>query len=195
MTDSDFELIQPISWNKIWTDWRALEVDHWREHYQSRGFQTWDEWRDRYWKQIKPETRIWTLQKIKNLESDIPRFYVGPFQGWTKYYIDRENSIFAEIAKLRLENENEIPAKYFVENFPKSTRLIGLQYQNKIMIMDGTHRCLAFSLLVARNQIPKSDIEIALTNLNEKDQKLFENLWNHPIQVPLASNIQLPTSN
>jgi len=189
MNNFDFEPIKEITWPEIWADWRALEEEHWRAHYQARGYKTWDEWRQKYWQSIKPESRIWSLMKIKNPKTDIPKFFVGPFRGWAKYYTYRDHSTFADIAKLRLETENEIPAKYFVNNFPASVRLIGLQFEDKIMIMEGTHRCLAVSILISQGKSVNFNIEIALTKLGDQNQELFNNLWNNPVQMPFENEL------
>jgi len=57
------------------------------------------------------------------------------------------------------------------------------------MIMEGTHRCLAVSILISQGKSVNFNIEIALTKLGDQNQELFNNLWNNPVQMPFENEL------
>lgn len=190
MIDFNFEHIRPITWNEIWTNWRISEEEHWRPHYQARGFKTWDEWRGRYkadYPDVKLEEKKWNLYAIINPASDILKMHIGPFKGWQKYYPGRNQSTFKEVVEFGLSEQNE-KVKYFINNQPKSIRLIGVKFRDQIMIIEGTHRCTAMSVLATKNIKITSSVEIAITEFSEAESKLFENIFH---KVPFQNNDNL----
>ena len=68
-TYSSLKPIRPISWPEIFATWKAGEAHQksWQEHWQERGFESWDEWRQAYAAPLHPENLEWFLYKINVL--------------------------------------------------------------------------------------------------------------------------------
>ncbi len=98
-----FEYIRPTSWQEIFSSWKENEVhqERWIEHYKSRGFDSWEDWRNSGVAPLKPNERKWFLYRIVDPLKIVPDFWGGPFQSWKKeHYGDKETLTFAQLTAL-----------------------------------------------------------------------------------------------
>jgi hypothetical protein len=189
------ENLGSIDWKDIWEVWRTDEEESWREHYQARGFESWDAWRRAYIQQVKPEGRSWELHKLEDYMESTPEMFVGPFRGWSVFYSDREHSRFKDIVTHPTFHRDQKDKKMreIEKNFPARTQIIGLKFGDKIMIGEGTHRCCAIALAAHEGRQINSRITLALTEYSEDERESFESLFNNIIKVPLAHKLNNPS--
>jgi len=161
----EFEFIKPLSWDGVFGRWSDLEADrpNWIEHYKSKGFSSWEEWRTtEIVEPLKLAERKWRLYRILDPTQNIPRFRGGPFKGWVeRFYEGRSLPTFAELAKHQgiqtHKGINEI-----ITNFPKESLLIAVVTNKGIVILEGMHRCCAIALAASQSFSIEANIDIAL---------------------------------
>ncbi len=83
----------------------------------------------------------WELYEVMNPSASVPEFLCWPFKGWKKYF--GQSSNFGSFASQLSDNEK---VKEIRENFRDGTTLIGIREDEKIVIVEGCHRCSAISL-------------------------------------------------
>ncbi|EKD46302.1 MAG: hypothetical protein ACD_68C00043G0007 [uncultured bacterium] len=159
------KLIKSLSWQEVFNFWRENEAneEHWKKHYQERGFSTWDEWRQTNVGPFKCAEKEWGLYEIEKPLEKIPTFFGGPFQGWMKNsYGGKNEKLFVELVELP-DIQSHAGVLSISNNFPIDKTITGMIIQeNKIVIIEGMHRCCAIALM-ARNKTPFSGtLKIAL---------------------------------
>jgi hypothetical protein len=137
----ELKFIRKISWEEIWADWKKNEAGQksWIEHFSREGFKNWEEWRSKYVEGF--DEFKWELYEVLNPAKSVPEFLCWPFKAWKKYYTD--DASFGSFASKLSENEKVLGIK---EDFPDGTTLIGIREDEKIVIVEGCHRCSAISL-------------------------------------------------
>ncbi len=166
-----FRLLKPLTWEETFDMWRKNEADDpkWVEHYKSRGFESWEEWRKNYTEPFKCAEREWHLYKITNPLDSVPEFHGGPFKSWKeKYYGKDEFPTFAKLAQ-HPEIQRHGYVRQLTRDFPKKTTTIGLVTDHGIVIIEGMHRCCAMALAKQTGIAIKASMLIALAGaLHEK---------------------------
>ena len=168
-TYTSLELVGPISWPEIFAVWKAGEAHQpsWQKHWQERGFDSWEEWRQAYAAPLHPETLSWFLYKIKDPIKDLPLFYGVPTKAWIeKAYDGKQTKMFSEIINLPILKDN---AKVLdiKQSFPQKTMLTGLIYGNDIILVEGMHRAAALADWDPQKSLD-SEVTIALAEWNNK---------------------------
>jgi len=176
LEQQQFELVRSIPWQEVFSSWRDDEAQQqrWIDHYQNRGFDSWDEWRGRHIALLKLAEREWFLYRIMNPLKSVPQFFGGPFKAWKKeHYGEKDTLAFAELARLPKIESNDV-INEMVTNFPSPTMLIGLYKEDRIVIGEGMHRCCALALAARRGQLLEADITIALSDFSDDEILLLE---------------------
>ncbi len=141
------EFLRPIAWTDIFDIWRECEAwqRSWKEHWESRGFESWNEWRSTYIRPYHPETLDWSLYRIPDPTAAFPDVYGVPTDAWIrKAYGGETTRRLREIVDAPVIKENaKIDA--IKSNFPDSTMLIGLLFRGDIVLLEGTHRAIALA--------------------------------------------------
>ena len=167
--------LEIITWGKVFGFWRTNEASQpdWIRTYQEKGFNSWDDWRNTHAEQLKCKELEWHLYELTDSLKNVPSFYGGPFRTWIKYYYDRKETCrFSELANLEKIKSNK-RVNSLVNNFPKETIIIGLALKNKIIIIEGMHRCCAIALINKNKKEFQSKIKIALAEYPEKNIPLI----------------------
>ncbi|MGP8321195.1 MAG: hypothetical protein ACT6FE_02560 [Methanosarcinaceae archaeon] len=162
---------KPITWKKVFRFWRENEANQpsWIKTYQEKGFDSWDNWRNTHAERLKCKELKWDFYEIINPLKNIPHFYGGSFRTWIKYYYNgKETCQFSELANLEKIKSNE-RINSLINNFPKETIIIGLALKNKIIIIEGMHRCCAVALISRSKKKFQGEIKIALAEYPEKN--------------------------
>ena len=150
---NNLKYIKPISWEDVFLIWASGEADlpRWIEHYKSRGFSSWEEWRKNSVKDLNPEKLKWDLYEVIDPLKTVPGFRAGPFRAWMKkYYGDKEMPPFKDLAK-NLELQNLAYVSELIKNFPKESTIIGLVKDKEIIVIEGMHRCSALAVANEKN--------------------------------------------
>ncbi|MBM3261195.1 hypothetical protein FJY93_02135 [Candidatus Kaiserbacteria bacterium] len=162
------KFVRDLQWQDVLSVWSKGEahLPHWIEHYTKRGFKTWEDWRRSSTESLKPELLKWGLFEIED-NASIPTFYAGPFRAWRqKYYEQREIIPFSELAnKPALQTDSNI--NEIIQNFPKDSILVGLRKDEKIIIVDGMHRCCALAVAAQKGIALDAKLSIALADFRD----------------------------
>ena len=165
------EYVKPLSWEETFGFWRENEASrpNWIKAYKNRGFSSWDDWRQTYTKQLGCEKLQWHLYKLISPVKHVPSFYGGPYRTWVeRFYGGKKVCKFSEIIKLAEIQKNK-DINSIANNFPKETVIIGLEVKEKIVIIEGMHRCCAIALMSKNKKEIKSNIVIALAECPKND--------------------------
>lgn len=162
--DIKLEFIKDLTWGEVFEFWRTNEEDrpNWQEHWKSRGFNSWQEWRMEYAGPFRCPEAKWSFYEIKNPVRNVPFFYGGPFRSWIERFYKSGNPLtFAQLAELpdiqRHQGTNEM-----VANFPKDSIITGLIVDGEVYIIEGMHRCAALALMNQRGLKHDNKVSIAL---------------------------------
>jgi len=167
---SSLEFTKSITWLEIFGAWREGEANQesWKKHWEERGFDSWDEWREAYAAPLEPKNLAWSLYKINDPIKDLPNFYGTPTRGWIdKAYGGKKTMLLKDLVKLLIISENEKVAA-IKNNFPKETMLTGLIYKNNIILIEGQHRACALASWDSQTPL-NSEVAIALAEWNKSE--------------------------
>lgn len=116
-------------------------------------------------KDLHPETLTWKRYQITDLK-EVLGFYGGPFRSWIqKYYGDNKIIPFKELVeKVELQRDHNI--QEIIANFPKKSVLMALKKDDKIIIMDGMHRCSAAALASIQGKTLDTSLQIVMAEYN-----------------------------
>jgi hypothetical protein len=162
--------VRPLCWDEVWSVWRSNEID-WpetTEHFQKRGFTSWEAWRTPCAQAFQCDRRTWRLYDVADPLVMAPTFYGGPFPFWQRmFYGDCETLSFAELAALPgVRQDWKIAA--IRAAFPSATTLVGLhQRQRRVVVVDGMHRCCALAWSVMERRTVATAMNIALATFDE----------------------------
>lgn len=147
-----------ITWSEILKDWEADEVERYRELYESRGFDSWREWRQSYIDDLRLNEREWTQEQLKHPYDVIPSFVIGGYPGW-HVYRPAENHLvmFADVARPVQEGEmsfagserKDVRTNEGVMRFTRDLSdaiILVLQSGDLRVVLDGTHRSAAIAV-------------------------------------------------
>lgn len=158
------EYLHDVKWNDIFSVWRSREAyqNTWKEHWEERGFDSWDEWRKNYASPIKPKDKNWKIYKINDI-ADIQEIYGVPSRAWIKNCYDGEITMkLGDILNHPMVKDNgKIEA--ILNNFPYQTMFTGIINGEKIVLIEGMHRALASAEMYRKNIAPNTIIVIALS--------------------------------
>ncbi len=171
------DLKKDISWDEVFDAWREREIGQdwgWDSVIKDHGYDNWDDWRMSYVLRFfgnNYEQRTWKLYTISNPMTFIPNMFVGSFQGWKKYYpAGKKQARFSDLENVDTNKKVE----QILENFPSETTIIGIEYQGKISLFEGTHRCAAIALAAEQGKEIQSNITIVLTSFEEHENDYFQ---------------------
>lgn len=158
MKEEQFRFLKeicPLTFFEVFEFWMQNEENQekWQKHAAARGFSSVREWRQRYVKALELDFGTWTLFEILDPLNHVPDFIGGPFNAWVKSsYQGGKGISFREILENPKKESEEAIVK-LANNFPKETIMIGLVFQDQIVIIEGMHRCSAIALM-AKKQLP-----------------------------------------
>jgi hypothetical protein len=139
---SSLKFLGQISWNEVFDNWRKLEAwqESWKRHWESRGFSSWDEWREGYAAPLNPAKLEWFLYQITSPIRDFPLFYGVPSRSWVdKAYGGETTKQLKDILDLPIVTKNP-KVLGIKKDFPKKTMFTGIVYGEKIILVEGMHR-------------------------------------------------------
>ena len=172
MKPQELKLIEKdISWSSVLDNWYEGEKDYpeWQRLFKERGFSSWRDWREAHVAPIIPDKLTWTRYKINDPLTSIPDFWGGPHGTWVREFYGGPMILrFSDIVRLpKISKQLTNPASKIFnisQDFPKQTTLIGLKQQDKIIIIEGMHRCCAITHLALQESHFSANIDIYLAD-------------------------------
>jgi DNA-binding transcriptional MocR family regulator len=171
MNIKGLRFVKSLSWDSVFKIWEVNEAGDpsWQAHAKSRDFFDWRAWRQVYTDQLGLEKLSWSYYSVLNPVQTIPAWRAGPFRAWAKFYNNQHSVPFSELIQHQGVQANKRLQK-MIKNFPVKMNLIGVQTaMDQVIIIEGTHRCLAYVFLLDKSLAPtKCSLNIALapTKLN-----------------------------
>lgn len=156
------ELMYEITWQEVMAVWRVGEAaqQQWKEHWQERGYASWQQWRTDYTKPLEPQSIDWHVYEIKDL-TVLSGMYGAPTRGWiNKCYKGGETRRLGDSIVQDFVKENE-KVNAIKKNPPYQTMITGILHGKDIILVEGMHRALAIHDLGA-NEDYSGNITIAL---------------------------------
>ncbi|MBI4714021.1 hypothetical protein HY771_02440 [Candidatus Uhrbacteria bacterium] len=176
--------LNDVSWQEIFNVWKSNEgLDPvWQAFAKNeKGWDTWEEWRGYQASILGASEREWKLFEILDPNQTVPKFLIGPFQGWQKLFEEKNIRTFEDLVHDKTEWVKEnIGIKTRREHFPQPTQFIGLYIEDKqkIVMYEGHHRSAAISLAVFEHNpiVFTSNSTIVLTAIIGDSSKLLDYL-------------------
>lgn len=162
---AQFEFIKPLTWIEVVKIWRNNEIneEHWKTYYRSKGYESWEQWREKYLDAYAALNKEWYLVKVKDPIKSAPNFRGGHYKGWRdNFYEGKELPKFGEMKEHRA-------AEKFLKNLPKETTIIALNTDVGIVIAEGMHRCAAIAKAAKENKKLGLNLYIAMTDVNKEE--------------------------
>ncbi|MFA5187842.1 MAG: hypothetical protein WC460_00590 [Patescibacteria group bacterium] len=166
------DLIKELTWPDVFEIWRQNEDypnSHWITHWQSRGFKSWEEWRQTYVQPLGLADLKWQLYNIPEPLIILPFCHGGPFRSWVElYYHGQTAPSFSSLAQDQKVEKNS-GVQTMLKNFPVQTIISGVIVNGEIRIVEGMHRATALAV-AAKNGIKlNSLVKMALAKHPEKN--------------------------
>ena len=166
MNQDNLKLIKSLKWSDVFSIWEINEASDqgWILHAtKNRGFPSWQAWRQSYASKFGLSDLHWNLYEIID-SAVLSTFHAGPYGAWAKYYDNKNSLPFNKLIKHSAVQANKRLQK-MIRNFPDEMNLIGVRKPSGIIvIIEGTHRCLAFTYLQINKVISKLEVKIALAD-------------------------------
>lgn len=162
----NLKFIRPLTWDEVFETMRQNEDypgSHWIPLWQQRGFKSWEEWRMTYVKRFElDKLNDWGLYEIIDPLKTVPDFCGGSFTSWVKrFYQGEANPSFAKLAQ-HPEIQSHQGMISFMNNFPRETTISAVILDDKIVIVEGMHRCAAIALAASQSKAIKTNMKICL---------------------------------
>lgn len=166
---SNLEKIKEVTWPEVFGIWREMEenLEHWQKYWASKGFSSWQAWREKTHENLRGAELSWALYRVANPLSEAPAWRGGLFHSWAKWFYppfpEQPPRLKDLVAHPGVQNHWYI--RELAHKFPKSTTLSAIRNSaGDIVIVEGMHRACALAL-AAQDTIPvQSDITLALAD-------------------------------
>jgi hypothetical protein len=151
-----------ISWREVMAIWRVGEASQaaWKEHWEERGYDSWEEWRTAYAQPLAPQDIQWKVYELKD-PKDLGQLYGTPTRGWIEkcYRGEKTRKLKDELVQSFVKDNQKVGA--IKENPPYQTMITGIIHDGAVILIEGMHRALAIHDL-ARQEKYHGNIMIAL---------------------------------
>ncbi|MBD3270827.1 hypothetical protein GF376_04855 [Candidatus Peregrinibacteria bacterium] len=178
--------IKDVSWEEAFDNWKSREMnpicrDDWIEvATKIKGWPDWESWRTYSANQFDAKNRKWKKFLINDPDTIIPNFQVGPFSGWQKDLPKTNTYTFKELIDLKPEYQTHSRILKILENFPQPTEIIGayIPEKNRIVCLEGSHRCAAIALAqhFNKNIIWTVKPAIVLTEFKQGEAEILDSI-------------------
>lgn len=176
-----------IDWIDVLRDWEVDEVEHYRELYESRGFDSWLEWRQSYIDDLHLDTREWTQEQLARSYEVIPTFVIGGYPGWHKYRpAGLDLARFTDVARppsdgelsMLGESRVDVRTNEGVMRFTREladAKILVIQCDDLRVILDGTHRSAAIAV-AARDGLDRlvDSVTVRTCHFDSSERSILE---------------------
>lgn len=164
-----YRYIRSLTWDEVFEFWRANEEANpaWKEHYQKKGFTSWEDWRRTFAEPWHCETRPWELYRVVNPLDVALDWRGGPFRTWRKfYYQDQDFATFKDIVTGPNIQTHPGYAKMLrmYDDFPGTTTMSAFLTDQGIVIAEGMHRACALALAALNHKPITTEIYLTVAD-------------------------------
>lgn len=176
--------VKEVNWKEVFAVWRAAEGTDpvWQEFARrEKGWDSWEAWRGYQAELFGAGEREWKLYEIVSPGEVVPKFRMGPFQGWQKHFEEKNVDTFENLVREKTDWVAEnIGVRSRLEQFPEPTQFIGvyLEDENVIVLYEGHHRAAAITLAAYQGKpiVFHTNPTIALTSVSGDARPFFDRL-------------------
>jgi len=166
----------------------------WEEHFKSRGFSSWMEWRAQYFSGLGLFNCQFDVFEISEPLLWIPQLYCGSFTSWHQLCPDRTEATFENVLEENFNYFSEhLKVRTILEKYQQGEdyTLIGLRGKflgkDRIMLLEGNHRGIAAAMMLKEGCFVEfnSNVSIAIADYtqNEKRKEIFERAFMLPFRL------------
>lgn len=200
MSDSDIDhkrylglfgkKIQDLNWEEVQEIWKNNEesLEHWKTYWQSRGFNSWQEWREKSFRRFAIKDLSWTLMETWKSASWVPHLSYANFNGWNKLARADKYDSFYNLARNEDLGSYE-PLVRLVNDFPKETTIIGIELDGVLYVIEGMHRCASAALALRQHKTLETNIKIAIGKKIGDKPKYLKARIQDPIKAELFTRL------
>ncbi|MFH0874100.1 MAG: hypothetical protein V1846_04675 [Candidatus Komeilibacteria bacterium] len=175
LNSQHYQLIKDLTWDEVFEIWRENEETNpaWINHWQSKGFKSWQQWRQTMAEPWECSQRQWYLYKVNNPLVVAPQWRGGPFRTWRKFFYRNQNfATFHDIITGPHIDQHPGYQKMLslFDNFPGNTTMTALLTNQGPVIIEGMHRGCALALAALNNK--KLNTKIYLTIASAQGEEL-----------------------
>lgn len=173
-----------VTWDDVFSVWKANEGTDpiWQEFAKTeKGWESWEAWRGYQASLFRASEREWKVYELTDPNALVPKFRLGPFQGWQKHFEEKNVHTVEDLVRDHrgwVEENTGIRSRR--ENFPQDTQFIGMYFQDSeaIVLYEGHHRAAAIALAIAEGQplVFSQPPTIALTSIPGDGSALLHHL-------------------
>lgn len=164
--------VSATSWPEVWGRWKGREKGIWEDHFEERGFATWEAWREQYVGPFRLRNRFWQVVEIDDPNAFIPQVWAGGYRGWRGYFGDRKEIRFEDLAE-NLEVRKNPKVQAVFDDFPQDTEIILFQHKDEFVLFEGMHRGCAIALAAAEGRRIHGIVRASVTIFGEDEANLF----------------------
>ncbi len=170
LTDSaHYNFIKSLTWEEVFEIWRANEEANpaWIAHWKSKGFTSWENWRQTLSGPWHCETRQWELYRVINPLAVSPGWRGGSFRTWrTFYYQGQDFATFRDIVSGPNIQTHPGYQKMLLmyDDFPGKTTMSAFFTDQGIVIAEGMHRGCALALADLNHKSITTEIYLAVAD-------------------------------
>ncbi len=179
-----FRFLKKTNWADIFALWKATEGTDpvWQEFARrEKGWDSWEAWRGHSASLFGASERDWRLYEISSPNETIPKFRIGPFDGWQKHFEKKNVHTFEDLVHDHTAWVSQnIGVRSRLQQFPQPTQFIGvyLEQDDVVVLYEGHHRAAAIALAVHQGTPIHFEINptIALTTVQGDASELLARL-------------------
>lgn len=167
-----FDFGREVSAEEVFDTWRRNEAldPGWQQCAQDHGYASWEEWRRHRFHVLGGSKGPWFRFRIPKPLVAVPTFFGGPSKTWIAHHYGKNALVrFSDFVKPEnFQNNGKI--QDLLKCFPAETEITGLVASNNdIVIIEGTHRCVALTI-ASMEKIPiETKLYILMTEWSEPD--------------------------
>lgn len=164
--DDGLRFVEPLTWDEVFDIMRKNEenLSHWEPLYRSKGFSSWEDWRRKQFAMLHGDQLSWNLYRVPNHLGTVPIFHGGPFLSWMKYFYQGDPApTFATLAQ-----HPGIQNHYYIRDLVTppflTTTIVAVRNEDRIVVIEGMHRCCAIALAAAQGCDTNLRLYVALAH-------------------------------
>lgn len=171
------EKVRDLNWKDVIEIWKNNEenLEHWKNYWQSKGFNSWQEWRERFFSRFGIKDLAWSLMETEYSSHHVPHWRYANFKGWNKLAQANKYNSFYRLARHEMEKlENYEPLVRLIEDFPVETTVIGIELGKDLYIIEGMHRCASIAVAHWQGKRIETNIRVAVGKRVGSRPRFFE---------------------
>jgi hypothetical protein len=179
----NLEFIKSLTPKDVLETWRNMEenLEHWKGFWHSKGFKSWQEWRETSHAPLFKKQLNWSLYKVNEPLKSVPEWRAGMFHAWNKWFYVNFPEKPPRLKDLLSHPgiNNHWYVREIANNFFSPTTLTALRMPNgDIVIAEGMHRACAITLIAHNNKPLNAEVFVMMADWPENEPPRLGTGWD-----------------